>query len=633
MSQKNREATVLETLLDIFPMGTVPTGATLNSRIVPRSKRIAKAGPGSSAGFTPEEKAARIQRVPVWPPDAFAAAAYLLEKSGLYPFVMPGSLHIWADPFSTVPKDESEAWKAAAEEWCISKLPDLVQQLWAKLLDEGKDQALRARLRKGEAPPPWLKTAFALAIIADEASANAGYSINPDLLSDKLPWVAAFLDHVDQFILSEGMVPKSGIAEKALTSPSPSITFMANLDLLAVQPKSRTPQVGLTMRTLSHNLALLPPPSEIQTQWRRMSRWNKHESEIGLNLLLVPFPYEIQPEWFETFEELMEDGAIAWGWFDLHQGWLPKPADLNAFVSALIDKSHCPIDGVIFPEYALTWRHHEALVRHLAKNHPEVELVVSGSSSNCEGETGNFELTSAIYRTGKSDTAIGITHTSRLKHHRWRIDKAQIQEYGLERSMDVKRIWWERIEIGQRAINTNVFRQGSSFAVMICEDLARADPVHGPLRSLGPNLVICLLMDGVQIRGRWSARAASGLSEDPGSSVLTFTSRALIARSNAVRARRAGAVNQGSSAANWSIGLWSDSSGRSEEIHCPPEFHAVVLCLDGKGATEHSLDGRPNKDGIAWIYDSAQCLALDESDPALMRLQKAVKSTPKKRSS
>jgi len=68
-----------------------------------------------------------------------------------------------------------------------------------------------------------------------------------------------------------------------------------------------------------------------------------------------------------------------------------------------------------------------------------------------------------------------------------------------------------------------VFRYGMSMATLICEDLARIDPVQTVIRAIGPNLVIALLMDGPQWQRRWSGRYATVLADDPGSAVLSVT--------------------------------------------------------------------------------------------------------------
>jgi 5-methylcytosine-specific restriction enzyme A len=56
------------------------------------------------------------------------------------------------------------------------------------------------------------------------------------------------------------------------------------------------------------------------------------------------------------------------------------------------------------------------------------------------------------------------------------------------------------------------------------------------MRSVGPNLVVALLMDGPQLTARWPARYASVLADDPGSSVLTLTSLGMCLRSRSTTA-------------------------------------------------------------------------------------------------
>jgi hypothetical protein len=47
-------------------------------------------------------------------------------------------------------------------------------------------------------------------------------------------------------------------------------------------------------------------------------------------------------------------------------------------------------------------------------------------------------------------------------------------------------------------------------------------------------LLIALLMDGPQLKSRWSGRYAGVLAEDPGSSVLTLTSLGMALRSRPI---------------------------------------------------------------------------------------------------
>lgn len=119
---------------------------------------------------------------------------------------------------------------------------------------------------------------------------------------------------------------------------------------------------------------------------------------------------------------------------------------------------------------------------------------------------------------------------------------------------------------------------------MICEDLARSDPCHEIIRSVGPNLVFALLMDGPQLPGRWGARYASSLADDPGCSVMTFTSWGLIKRTN----------QSGKYPPSRSIALWKDETGNVEQIMMPPGDGpaGVLVSLAGKIAKDWTMDGR-----------------------------------------
>ena len=97
--------------------------------------------------------------------------------------------------------------------------------------------------------------------------------------------------------------------------------------------------------------------------------------------------------------------------------------------------------------------------------------------------------------------------------------------------LDPDLTWWEKINISNRQCFFHVFRQGACLATLVCEDLARIDPVQTVLRSVGPNLVVALLLDGPQWERRWPGRYATVLADDPGSAVLTVTSLGMVRRS------------------------------------------------------------------------------------------------------
>jgi hypothetical protein len=120
---------------------------------------------------------------------------------------------------------------------------------------------------------------------------------------------------------------------------------------------------------------------------------------------------------------------------------------------------------------------------------------------------------------------------------------------------------------------------------LICEDLARADPAMNVIRAVGPNLVIALLMDGPQLATRWPGRYATVLADDPGSAVLSFTSSAMVDRSNWLEPRPAR-----------SIGLWRDAGGRTQEIALPHESLGVLLTLESVKKHQTTLDSRSDNE-------------------------------------
>ena len=143
---------------------------------------------------------------------------------------------------------------------------------------------------------------------------------------------------------------------------------------------------------------------------------------------------------------------------------------------------------------------------------------------------------------------------------------------------------------------------------MICEDLARSDPCHQVLRSIGPNIVFVLLMDGPQLPTRWPARYASTLADDPGSAVLTFTSLGLVDRTNATAAFPSSRA----------IALWKDDTGRTREIICPSSAQSVVISLKSEKATDRTLDGRENSDTRRWLFDYQRPIQLPGDQAGLV---------------
>ncbi|SCB51773.1 hypothetical protein GA0061098_101652 [Bradyrhizobium shewense] len=480
------------------------------------------------------------------------------------------------------------------------RIPVEVTELWSALVEQGKSLVFEASTLPK--PPKWWEICYGLMVIADEASADAGYVHVEGKESNN-----HFAVTVD-FILrraADAVTPSD--RHRRIDAHIASICTRADRDVVCVQPKSHTPEVGCTPRVLAHNLALLPPRGEMRVHWQRPPCRPLPEAQVDLKLLLIPYPYEIPDEAFQAepvstpAEVANKTRAKPWGWFSLDQTWLPSdPAKMVQYVEALIaqaKKKTTHIHAVMFPEYALNWACYEAIANHLRDFHPDVEFLLAGSSENCAGIKGNFSLSSHFFdEKGPDGEQVRLAATtSSGKHHRWRLDRHQLNRYALLERLDPNYMWWEKMAITQRDIYVKVIRSASVFTTLICEDLARSDPCHEVLRSIGSNLVFVLLMDGPQLIARWPGRYATALSDDPGCSVLTFTSRALIKRSNETEKAKDKKFVE-----SWSVGLWKDAEGSAKAIPCATGSHAVVIAIHGTPHFEAALDGRQNADAVRW---------------------------------
>jgi hypothetical protein len=325
------------------------------------------------------------------------------------------------------------------------------------------------------------------------------------------------------------------------------------------------------------------------------------DDPVSMNLLIVPYPYKVHALSFERASPAERVKERGWGWFDLKQSWLDSVSaeDMADWVYHLIRSAQrdCEtVHGVIFPELAMKREHFDEIVRQLEAK-TEVELMISGVSDDGNGRSGNFVATRLMKSNAQRLTpGQGVTRL-REKHHRWRMDNGQITGYALSSALPATAAWWERLDILSRSLDVFVFRRDSALTTLICEDLARVDPCQELVRSIGPNLVVALLMDSAQIKERWPARYATVLAEDPGSSVLTVTSRALIDRVNA----------EGEWGSSNAIALWRDDSGHLRSIQAPPTADAVLLTLAGDRRKEKTLDGRESpRSVVSWRYHGQQ---------------------------
>lgn len=523
---------------------------------------------------------------PGWPPDLFCVAAALVEASGCY--VESGLL------FSRDDKERSEKRARAGEackvgqEWRETGVsPALVGDLWHGLWRD-EDEPVGAGTGHGAG---WKMAALRLMAIADEACRDIGF-----LPADSPPNEPA-RTAIDAIALAQARRPVS------LHLPA-SLCLAVPPDVACVLPKSLTPSVGCTLRSLSLNLALLPGNGAVGAEWYISTKVggstpaSAHPVDGPFNLLLVPFPFDIAASDFVPAGPTAGGGAD--GYFGLRQDWLPpaksRRARIAALVAALIRGAQAEGDevhGVVLPETALAAGMAEPLAADLAATFPGLELLICGTL----GQDADMGLNEAAVVRIEGGAPVGTL--VQKKHHRWRLTASQIDQYRLGRTLPGGHDRWERIDVSGRCIQFGVNRQDAVVAALVCEDLARSDPVLPVVNAVGPNLVVALLMDGPQLLARWPGRYATVLAEDPGSSVLTLTSLGMLKR-----------CRRPHEPVNRCIALWKDGDGDTRELVLPEGAHALLLCLRTSRVSQKTLDLRSEEGVVVYRFGSVRDVGL-----------------------
>jgi hypothetical protein len=492
---------------------------------------------------------------PRWPPDAFAAAVLLLQRSDSYRLAVerwpPGNRPDWVKFIEEV----GRVWRAASTR-SETPLPRDVVEWWGTLVAAGEAEIASLGQRR-----PLVEACLQLLAAADEASSGVGV-LDPEKPQDDFDQRAMTLLAMDR----------------------PAATLCAQIDpsRALVLPKMHTPQVGMSIRSLSHHLAYCDA-GEVAPRWDVAPRALGTRS---LNLLLLPWPLEVVPRQFRenpgNLENMDPDS------FSLFTCEMPQRADLDR-VRGLVAKAERivgRVDALVFPELALPPDDAVRLAKELQR------VVIGGEGAPADPHTRSAGLNAAVVAVPLGPDA--VLATRQQKHHRWRLDARQIGQYGLGSQLHPEHAWWEYINLGPRQLRFWCLDSWLAFCVLICEDLARQDPVAPVVRAVGPNLVITLVMDGPQLAGRWTARYATVLAEDPGASVLSLTSAGMV-RLSQVPGKEPSRV----------VALWKDGHGGSpREIELETGAEAIVLCLTREMRTEWSADGRSDE-------EAAGCLLLN----------------------
>ncbi|MBO9111757.1 MULTISPECIES: hypothetical protein [Rhizobium/Agrobacterium group] len=526
-------------------------------------------------------------RPPCQAVDLFAIAAFLLHRSGGYHHISPMVDGASTSASLVIDETSRSQWIRAGRRWrgegedTLPAPPKALTDAWRELIRFGKNPLFLNSSGKGR-PRPWWRPAMALLAIADEAARDLGFEQGSEKSAQAAMAEVAMRDSIQR-------------DKKVYTVSN------ASNDQVCVLPKSRTPKVGCTLRSLTHNLSLLPSRGLARAFWSPHPQIRSAEPAAAaaspFNLIVIPLPYQVQATAFKGTPAK----EASWGWFHVAPHWCPSSGEVDKieegfdqfwrFVEEVLDsgaRDVGTVHGLVFPEAALSYEVFTRLCEKL-ENRQGFELLVSGvfDSQNQAGDIRPGNFAAMARRDPGRDGKMTFNISTREKHHRWRIEKSQIEAYALGSSLDSSRGWWEQIDILNRSLDVFVLRGVATVTTLICEDLARSDPCQELVRGIGPNLVIALLMDGPQLKDRWPARYATVLAEDPGSSVLTVTSAGLLRRSNDTR----------QFPASDKIGLWRDDTGRTSELSLAPSAQALCLTLQPTAIQERTLDGRADNTG------------------------------------
>ena len=502
-----------------------------------------------------------------WPPDGFACAASLLERSGGYLSVLTKWPPPGHDGWSAEMRKLGRTWRAAAT--AGSPPPPEVAGAWDDVLNQRGFEV--QGLGGGGPAAESLRTSLLMILAAaDEACDGVG-----------IPGGAPneFQDQILQHLLEQ---QRAGLAS--------TLCRRIEAAKLTVLPKLHTPRTGITIRSLSHHLALCPV-SEVKPKWTHLDHPRLGAQRHGLNILVVPWPLEIDPAAFASAKPVsgpLANMDKAYGFFEYHvRGG--NPLNIVLLESLIRKAAHLigSVDLVVFPELALEARDVEELAKMLGRLDPQPILVggVCLRADPAQPMCRNTSVT-VVPITGRRAFAL-----SQDKHHRWLLDGGQVKQYGLGCVLDPTVNWWEHTVVSRRELGFLSLQPWLTLCTLICEDLARPDPIANLVRAVGPNLIIALLMDGPQLASRWSARYGTVLADDPGSSVLTVSPLGMVRLS---RPRGMPASNV--------VALWKDAhSGNPIEIPIPPDRHAVLVSVTRSFHKEFTADGRDDQGTTSYL--------------------------------
>ena len=376
---------------------------------------------------------------PQWPPDCFAICLALLKRTGAYSQLLldwppgrgtEGALDRWTSGVRGLGAKWRATWQEGTPFKDLGAEWQVICESFARPLDSTNGDR------------PLLDALIKIVAVADEASESAGAPNDDELDEDYY------------FLMVASAMLDCG-------------TLCHEIDgsRLKVLPRMHTPQNGLTDRSLSLYLSLCDS-SEVVPGWLS-TQFIQRDS---FNLLMVPWPLEVLVSQFRDVTDLApgrfpED----FGFFSYDSaGADNRPVEL---VQALFEETKRKlgrVDGVLLPELAIA----EPQFRALREKLPGDCFLVSGVGSGATAE-----------HRGTNEVRLSfppLKEVIQKKHHPWKLNEAQIIQYGLGGVLTPSREWWEYGDFTDRRLSFVSMSDDLVLTVLVCEDLARPAPRRQP---------------------------------------------------------------------------------------------------------------------------------------------------------
>jgi hypothetical protein len=509
----------------------------------------------SGVGFTDDLLA--------WPPDVFALANVLLDRSEAFRFALSPPVGVRWPPAGA--GDWSDAVVAAGREWGAwvedrrGSVPSMVAEEW-NVASEHADLPLADLAEARDWRP--CRALLSLHAIADEACAGLGTATER----------------------AEGRGAEYRARARELLARTGSLARIAPRRV-RVLPKVRTPPSG---RPAFSRYACVQGAG-LEAAWHKMPTRHLGTDPRAeyVNLLLLPWPLRIRESDFRAVEGSVQRlERDPFGFFEFAPAERLDLDLVDRLLVAALDEVE-DVDVVVLPEAAIDETEIEELEAVLDRH--GVVYLTAGVRQRSPGpgqQPCNWVHTGVNPRLRKvaappDGPGRRWFHIRQNKHHRWSLDESQVYQYNLAGALHPHVRWWEAMAVPPRSLQFVSVGEEITIVSLVCQDLAETDEIADVIRSVGPTVVFAVLLDGPQLPSRWAARYASVLADDPGSVVLTLTSFGMAQRSRPP-GRDPSPI----------VALMKDANQGFREIPLEPGAQAVLLTASGSRAIRRTADGR-----------------------------------------